>query len=205
MATVWDMLSEGDATAAEAVGALTDVVRVETVETVAEPCLQLALTAAQQWAPDAERAGLEARVADAARGLLGSGTARQTALRTLARTATGDDDLAAVLAAADGDVDLEWYVLQRRAELGEVDAAAVAALEERDPDPDSWVRALCVRASSPSPEAKDEAWTALVERRVPIQAARTVGPALWRPGRTTCWLPTRSASSPRSPPSTRAA
>ncbi|UFN45426.1 aminopeptidase N [Nocardioides okcheonensis] len=182
MATVWDMLSEGDATAAEAVGALTDVVRVETVETVAEPCLQLALTAAQQWAPDAERAGLEARVADAARGLLGSGIARQTALRTLARTATGDDDLAAVLAAADGDVDLEWYVLQRRAELGEVDAAAVAALEERDPDPDSWVRALCVRASSPSPEAKDEAWTALVERRVPIQAARTVGPALWRPG-----------------------
>ena len=56
------------------------------------------------------------------------------------------------------------------------------ALQERDPDPDAWVRALCVRASSPSAEAKQEAWTALVERTVPIQTARTVGLAFWRPG-----------------------
>ena len=55
MATVWDMLSNAEATAAEAVGALTDVLSVETVETVAEPCLELALTAAQQWAPESER------------------------------------------------------------------------------------------------------------------------------------------------------
>ncbi|MBS2937734.1 aminopeptidase N [Nocardioides sp. J2M5] len=182
MATIWDMLSEGDATAAEAVGALTDVVRVETVETVAEPCLQLALAAAQQWAPASDRADLEAQVAAAARSMLDAGVSRQSALRTLARTATDDDDLAEVTSLAGDDVDVQWYVLQRRAELGTVDADAVQALQERDPDPDSWIRALCVRASSPSAEAKEEAWTALVERRVPIQSARTVGPALWRPG-----------------------
>jgi aminopeptidase N len=107
---------------------------------------------------------------------------RQAALRTLARTATGEEDLARLREQAGDDIDLQWYVLQRRAELGEVDAAAVQALQERDPDPDAWVRALCVRASSPSAEAKEEAWTALVERTAPIQTARTVSTAFWRPG-----------------------
>jgi aminopeptidase N len=63
-----------------------------------------------------------------------------------------------------------------------VDTGAVQALQERDPDPDAWIRALCVRASSPSAEAKEEAWTALVGRTVPIQSARTVAAAFWRPG-----------------------
>ncbi len=182
MATVWDMLCNADATAAEAVGALTDVLSVETVETVAEPCLELALTAAQRWSPEAERVGLEAQVAAAARHLIDEGVSRHSALRALARTAAGEDALAALREQAGDDLDLQWYVLQRRAELGEVDADAVQALQARDPDPDAWIRALCVRASSPSTEAKEEAWTALVERTAPIQTAHTVAAALWRPG-----------------------
>jgi len=182
MATVWDMLTNAEATAAEAVGAFTDVLSVETVETVAEPCLDLALTAAQSWAPESERVGLEAQVSAAARHLVDAGVSRHAALRTLARTAAGEDDLATLVEQAGDDVDLQWYVLERRAELGEVDTAAVQTLQERDPDPDAWIRALRVRASSPSAAAKEEAWTALVERAVPIQAARTVAAALWRPG-----------------------
>jgi aminopeptidase N len=182
MATVWDMLSNAEATAAEAVGAFNDVLSVETVETVAEPCLELALTAAQRWAPESERLGLEAQVAAAARHLADAGVSRHAALRTLARTATGEEDLAALRDQAGDDLDLQWYVLQRRAELGEVDADAVQALQERDPDPDGFVRALSVRASSASAEAKEEAWTALVERTVPIQTASTVAAAFWRPG-----------------------
>jgi aminopeptidase N len=182
MATVWDMLSHGEATAAEVVGAFTDVLSVETVETVAEPCLELALAAAQRWAPEAERVGLEAQVAAAARGLVEAGVSRQSALRTLARTAVGEDDLAAVREQAGDDLDLQWYVLQRRAELGEVDTDAVQALQERDPDPDAWIRALRVRASSPFVEAKEEAWTAMVERTAPIQTVSTVSDAFWRPG-----------------------
>ena len=182
MATVWDMLCNADATAAEAVGALTDVLSVETVETVAEPCLELALTAAQRWSPEAERVGLEAQVAAAARHLIDEGVSRHSALRTLARTAADEERLAQLREQAGDDLDLQWYVLQRRAELGEVDADAVQALQARDPDPDAWIRALCVRASSPSAEAKEEAWTALVERTAPIQTAHTVAAAFWRPG-----------------------
>ena len=182
MATVWDMLCNSEATAAEAVGAFTDVLSVETVETVAEPCLELALTAAQQWAPESERVALEAKVAAAARHLVDAGVSRHSALRVLALTATGEADLDTIREQAGDDLDLQWYVLQRRAELGEVDTDAVQALQERDPDPDAWIRGLCVRAASPVAEAKEEAWTALVERAVPIQSARTVATAFWRPG-----------------------
>ncbi len=182
MATVWDMLCNAEATAAEVVGAFTDVLRVETVETVAEPCLGLALTAARRWAPEAERASLEAQVAAAARHLVETGMSRQSALRTLAQTAAGEDDLAEVREHAGDDLDLQWYVLQRRAELGDVDTHAVRALQERDPDPDARIRAICVRASAPSAAAKEEAWTALVERTVPIQSAAPIGAAIWRPG-----------------------
>ena len=182
MATVWDMLSSSEATATEAVGALTDALTTESVETVAEPFLQLALTAAQLWAPESARPGLESQVADAARRMVDAGVSRHSAMRVLARTATGEDDLARLREEAGDDVDLQWYVLQRRAELGDVDAGAVQALEDRDPDPDAWIRALTVRASSPSAEAKEEVWTALVQRTVPVQSARVVGPAFWRPG-----------------------
>jgi len=182
MATVWDMLSNAEATAAEAVGAFADVLSVETVETVAEPCLGLALAAAQRWAPESERVGLEAQVAAAARRLIDAGVSPHAALRTLARTAAGEEDLAALRDQVGDDVDLQWFVLQRRAELGEVDTDAVQALQERDPDPEAWVRALRVRASAPTPEAKEEAWTALVERTAPIQTAYSVSEAFWRPG-----------------------
>ncbi len=182
MATVWDMLCNSEATAAEAVGALTDVLSVETVETVVEPCLELALTAAQRWAPESARVALEAQVAAAARRLVGAGVSRHSALRALARTAAGEDDLATLREQAGDDLDLQWYVLQRRAELGDVDIDAVLALQERDPDPDARIRALTVRVSAPSAAAKEEVWTALVERTVPIQTARTLAGAFWRPG-----------------------
>jgi aminopeptidase N len=107
---------------------------------------------------------------------------RHSALRTLARTAAGEEDLAALRPQVGDDVDLQWFVLQRRAELGTVDTDAVQALQERDPDPEAWVRALRVRASAPTPEAKEEAWTALVERTAPIQTAYSVSEAFWRPG-----------------------
>jgi aminopeptidase N len=182
MATVWDMLCNGDATAAEAVGALTDVVSVETVETVVEPCLGLALAAARQWAPESDRVRLEAQVAAAARHLADAGISRHAALRALVRTAPDAAVIATLREEVGDDLDLQWFVLQRRAELGDVDPEAVRALQERDPDPDAWVRALCVRAGSPSAEAKEEAWTAVVGRTVPIQSARTVLAAFWQPG-----------------------
>ena len=150
MATVWDMLCNADATAAEAVGALTDVLSVETVETVAEPCLELALTAAQRWAPESERAGLEAQVAAAARRMVDAGVSRHSALRVLARTAAGEDDLATLREQAGDDLDLQWYVLAApgRARRGGRRRRAGAAGAR--PRPRRLVRALAVRASAPS-------------------------------------------------------
>ena len=45
------------------------------------------------------------------------------------------------------DVTLAWQVQIRRASLGRYDAEAVHALDERDPDPESGVRALAVAAA----------------------------------------------------------
>ncbi len=62
-------------------------------------------------------------------------------------------------------MDLAWRVATRRAALGRYDEDAVEALLARDPDPDAGVRALTVRTARPRPEAKDEAWQELFEKR----------------------------------------
>ena len=100
------------------------------------------------------------------------------------RSARSADHLDLLGSAAQDDLDLGWRVLARRSELGDLDDDAVRALEEADPDPEAWVRALGVRAAHPDAERKQEAWTALVdELRVPMgQPLIQVGQLFWRPG-----------------------
>ncbi len=53
-------------------------------------------------------------------------------------------------------------------------------LRDRDPDPESWVRALAVRAASPTAEDKEAVWQALtVERSVPVSSVAQVANAFW--------------------------
>ncbi|KAA0940409.1 aminopeptidase N [Streptomyces apricus] len=182
-ATVWDMLTTGEATAAEAGRSVTAVLAAETSDAVIEPCLTLASNIAEQWAPDAERAALTAAVAAVCRDLAADPGRRQVALRGLARTATGPDDLARLREQAGDDVDLHWRALVRAAELGEDVTAGTAALLARDPDPDARVRALTVRAALPDPAAKAEVWQRLaVDREVPVSSVGQVADAFWRPG-----------------------
>ncbi|MFI1768301.1 aminopeptidase N [Streptomyces sp. NPDC020800] len=181
-ATVWDMLTTGEATAAEAGRCITAVLVAETSDAVIEPCLTLAANIAELWAPEAEREGMTAAVAAACRHLAADAGRRQVALRGLARTATGRDDLAWLREQAGDDVDLHWRALVREAELGGDVSAETARLLERDPDPDAWVRALAVRAALPDPAAKAEVWRKLVEdREVPVSAVGQVAAAFWRP------------------------
>ncbi|MDX6361941.1 MAG: hypothetical protein QOC85_944 [Streptomyces sp.] len=184
VATVWDLLITGEATAAEAGRCVTAVLAAETSDAVIEPYLTLAADIADLWAPEAQRAGLTALVAAACRNLAQDPGRRQVALRGLARTATDPDDLARLQQYAGDDVDLHWRVLTRRAELGDTTAdARAAALLDRDPDPDAWIRALTVRAALPDPAAKAEVWQRLaVDRAVPIAAVSQVATAFWRPG-----------------------
>ncbi|MGW4905344.1 aminopeptidase N [Streptomyces sp. NPDC004270] len=182
-ATVWDMLTAGEATAAEAGRCLTAVLAAETSDAVIEPFLTLVTNIAELWAPDADRPALTEAAAKACRRLADDPGRRQVALRGLARTATGAADLAWLRDQAGDDIDLRWRALVREAELGGDVTAASAALLERDPDPDAWVRALTVRAATPDPAAKAEVWQRLiVDRTVPVQSVRAVADAFWRPG-----------------------
>ena len=115
-----------------------------------------AVLAAERWAPDALRDELLSSVADVCLVLADHPERRQAALRTLARTAVGQDQLDQLSAAAADDIDLRWRVLIRTAELGEYDQAEVDALAEQDPDPEAWVRALAVQAARPDPAAKQQ-------------------------------------------------
>jgi aminopeptidase N len=123
-----------------------------------------------------------ASLATACAGLAAEPEHRLPALRVLAACASTEEHLA-LLAEVD-DVDLAWRVLARRAELGGYDADAVAALAESDPDPDSWVRALGVRAARPEAAGKEEAFEAIfTDRTVPAgRALVELGQLLWRPG-----------------------
>ncbi|MFI5688079.1 aminopeptidase N [Streptomyces sp. NPDC051636] len=181
-ATVWDMLTTGEATAAEAGRCITAVLSAETSDAVIEPYLTLAANIAELWAPPGERAGLTAAVAAACRRLAADPGRRQVALRGLARTATNADDLAWLREQAGDDVDLRWRALVREAELGGDVSCDAALLLERDPDPDAWVRALTVRAALPDPAAKAEVWQKLaVDRAVPVSTVAQVAAAFWRP------------------------
>ncbi|MBY8870748.1 aminopeptidase N [Micromonospora sp. PLK6-60] len=183
VATVWDMLTTGEATADDAVRCLTSVLAVETSDAVIEPYLRLAGNAAELWAGDDRRDRLLAAVAATCARLAEDPGRRVVALRALARAA---GDLAAVDRLRDvagDDVDLHWRALQRRAELGGDTATEVRDLLARDPDPDARFRALAVRAAAPDPEDKAAVWRTLaVDRAVPVGSLTAVTTAFWRPG-----------------------
>lgn len=182
-ATVWDMLTTGEATAAEAGRCLTSVLTAETSDAVIEPYLTLAANIAELWAPPADRVALSAEVAAACRNLAADPGRRQVALRGLARTATTADDLGWLRQQAGDDVDLHWRALIREAELGGDIAAESDLLLTRDPDPDAWLRALTVRAALPDAARKAEVWQQLVgTRTIPINSVGLVAAAFWRPG-----------------------
>jgi aminopeptidase N len=182
--TTWDMLVKGEIGAAQVVSTLTGALAAERSPLVVEAFLALAVRAAEQWAPRARVAGLLEQVATTATGLVDDPQLRTAALRTLAASAGTPAHLEVLHEPARHDLDLAWRVLARRSELGDLDETAVRDLQESDPDPEAWVRALGVRAASADPGAKQEVWTALVEEhRVPMgQPLIQVGGLFWRPG-----------------------
>jgi aminopeptidase N len=183
VATVWDMLVTGEATAAEVVGCLTGVLASETADSVVEPYLTLARDAAELWSADAERIRLTAAVASACKDLAAHAGRRQVALRALASTCGDLDGLAWLQAQAGDDADLHWRVLVRKAELGGETAAEVGKLLDRDPDPDARFRVFAVRAAAPDAAEKAVIWRTLaVDRAVPVGFVHQVATAFWRPG-----------------------
>jgi aminopeptidase N len=183
MATVWDLLINGEATAADTARCITAVAAVETSDSVIEPYLLLAGEVAQLWSPAAERAAISATVAATCRDLVARPDRRHVALRALTRVVGDLDEVAWLEEQAGDDMDLRWRALVRKAELGGDTAAEVASLRERDPDPEAWTRAVAVRAATPDAGEKEAAWLTLaVDRALPISTAGMVAWAFWRPG-----------------------
>ena len=182
--TAWDMLMTADISTEDFVRCVTGVLARETADSGVEPFLRLAVTAAERWSPAPVRDALMSEVADVCLTLATDPARRAPALRALARTAVTTTQLDAVRAAADGGVDLRWRVLIRTAEMGGYEQSAVDELVASDPDPESWVRALAVRAATPDPVAKQEIWDAIIERHdVPMGPPLVdVATAFWRPG-----------------------
>ena len=183
VSTAWDMLVKGELAADDLLTCVLDVLSSERSPAVVEPFLGLALRAADQWTPVSHTARQLSRLAGTAAALAEHPDHRAAALRTLAAAASDPEHFDLLGEAATGDTDLAWRVLVRRAALGSYDAAAVEALEERDPDPDAWVRALDVTAARPDRDAKDEVWAQVFDKRaVPAGAPlRELARCFWRP------------------------
>ena len=180
--TVWDALALGNVTAVDFVRCADTILRHETEDTVVEPLLVLAVQAAELWSSDATRAGLLTAVADTALALAADPAQHRAAVRALARTATTDEQLAALHRLAGEDVDLGWRALTREAALGRLDDDHVEALLARDPDPDAATRATLVRAALPDPVAKAAAWdAAVVDRTIPVGLLAELAAAFWQP------------------------
>ncbi|WP_433009552.1 aminopeptidase N [Kribbella sp. CA-294648] len=180
VATAWDMLITGEATADEVVRCLTGVVAAETSESLIEPHLNRAVDAALLWSSEPE---LAATVAATCRRLLGDARLRKVALRGFARTAADLDDVAWLQTEAGEDVDLQWRALVRKAQLGGDTAAEADALLARDPDPEAWISRLTVRAATPDAAQKQAVWQRVaVDRAVPLGTVHQVMAAFWSPG-----------------------
>jgi len=185
-ATAGQLLLLGDVAPREVSAALTRALSSETSPALIEPFLSQALQVADRWAPATESPGLLRDLADAVVGLVDVPDARQAALRTLAASASTDAHWSVLEAAAEqaSDLDLEWRMTVRRAELGDYEEDRVKALLEADPDPDAGMRRLAVLAARPDLEAKEEVWKAFfVDYAVPASRETLVlGSTFWRPG-----------------------
>src|SRR4051812_11057031 len=178
--TAWQLLTTGKLAAADFVAMSTRVLEAETAGGVLESLLRLTVQAADLWSPDTARDALLEQVADTCVALAASPERRLEAVRSLARTATTDGQLAALGELAD-DVDLRWRRLERLAALDRVDLAEVEALEAEDRDPDAWVRALAVRTARPDAEAKAAAWDAVLSgTTVPLGSSWDISQAFWQ-------------------------
>jgi aminopeptidase N len=183
VATAYDMLVKGEASAEDTVTCVLGVLETETTIGILEPFLRLAHLVAGYYTPTEQIAAQRERVADVAARLATNPDLAQEALLALASNATTPEHFAQLDAAAESNVGLAWRAAALRATRGEYDPEVVERLLERDPDPDAEASALIVRASRNLAEAKEEAWHALyTEQSVPggVVMGQMIR-AFWRP------------------------
>ena len=153
--TAWDMLVKGELATDDVLGCVLGVLGTERSPGVVEPFLALALRSRRAVDPPARGPG-PAR-AGGRRGRRRWPTTpehRVPALRTLAAASPPRSTGRCWTRPRPTTSTWPGGSLVRRAALGEYDADAVAALLERDPDPDASVRAVAVRAARPEEDGQ---------------------------------------------------
>jgi aminopeptidase N len=182
LTTAWRLLYDGELPVGRFIDCGVGVLANETADSVIEPLLTRLVEAADRWTPLAQRDELLTRVADLSLTLAEHPARRTAAARALAHSATTPAQLES-LAGLATDPDLQWRRLTRLAELDRVDGSDVEQLVADDPNPDAWMNAVRVRAAGSAPEAKAEAWRAvMVDRKIPPGVIGRVGRAFWQPG-----------------------
>ncbi len=191
-ASLWDALRDGELAAATYLHAVTPVLRVETDPSVVETLLGQLMTAAGRFTgPERQapaRAALAQAAADLAAAVPAGSDLQLVGLR--AQVSATDDDavLAALLdgglpAELAGDRDLRWHLVRRRAALGGLDAAAVAAELDLDRTAAGEKHAAWAQAARPDAAGKQAVWDELTGDTTPTVArASSLAGGFWQGG-----------------------
>jgi aminopeptidase N len=192
----WDMTRDAELPARRFVDLVARHATAETEIGLLQTLLRQAEAAIDVYGDPSRRTELRALLAaqarQAAEAAEPGGDAQLIWVRAYASTADAPADLAFLRGLLDGtdelpglavDTDLRWHLLTALAESGAADADAIAAEQRRDPTDIGTRRGATALAARPLAEAKQEAWTALLEDRdLPLAMVRALMSGLYRPG-----------------------
>ncbi|MGC5015284.1 aminopeptidase N [Streptosporangium sp. DT93] len=175
----WDMTRDAEMSTRDYLALVVSGVRSITDITVAQTVLRQVRLAVQQYADPARRAEGMALLASTLRDLVVSaepGSDAQLAyLNALSASATSADDLAFLRGLLDGgttlegltvDADLRWTLVGALVSGGLLGEEDIERELQRDPTATGERMAALCRASIPTPEGKEAAWSAIVEGRL---------------------------------------
>ncbi|WP_108955305.1 aminopeptidase N [Streptomyces fragilis] len=175
-ASAWDMTRDGELATRDYLELVLSGIGKESDIGVVQSLHRQVKLALETYAAPADRDALLARWTEAALAHLRSaepGSDHQLAwARAFADAARTPDQLDLLEALLDGsrsldglavDAELRWALVQRLAATGRFDEAEIAAEYERDRTAAGERHAATARAARPTPEAKAEAWAAVVE------------------------------------------
>ena len=188
-AATWDMVRDAELPTGRYVGLVLAHAPAEGDDSTLARLLGQAGTAVDVYGDPARRSATRAHLAAAARAGLASaepGSDRQLIwARHLLSMAEAPGDLGFARAVLDGtvdvpglavDTDLRWQIVMMLASVGaDDDGNLIGAELDRDPTDIGTRRAASARASRPTPEAKEGAWTRLTDEvGLPLATLRAV-------------------------------
>ena len=173
---LWDMVRDANIRARDYVAIVLNNIDVESDAVLVTQLIALMWAAIDGYSDPANRAAVrELLAAEAKRRALAAEPASDRQLlwtRAFIDAARRPEDVAWVRGLLDGSTELRglkvdfavrWLAVQALANVGAIGAAEIAAELERDPTEEGRRAAATARAARPLPEAKEEAWSAVID------------------------------------------